>query len=98
MIRLNKTDDISIKFKPFHNCTGELIIGEFFDIGVDKVAQANSIPIDDELAITGALKTATIDFKIKTTELDEEKLYSLVLRTEETGVIHINQIYVNYGY
>lgn len=98
MIRLNKDNDIPIRFKPFHNCTGEKIIGEFFEVGVEKVGSANSIAIDDEEAIEGGLKTETIEFLIDTTGLEEEKTYSLVLRTAETGVIYVNQIFVNYGF
>ncbi|MEC7753774.1 MAG: hypothetical protein VYB44_07075 [Bacteroidota bacterium] len=98
MIRLNKDNDILIKFKPIHNCVGEKIIGEFFEIGVKKVGDANSIPVENVGAIEGALKTDIIEFLIDTTALEEEKTYSIVLRTAETGVIYVNQIYVNYGF
>ena len=98
MIKANKDNDISINFKPRVDCLGEKIIGEFFEIGQASKGSANAIAIDAVGAIEGDLTTEQVTFIADTTSLDEQSFYSIVLRTEETGVIYVDKIYINNGY
>ena len=98
MIRVNKQDQYSIKFRPKYNTLGEKIIGDFYDIGNSRIGSANAISIDQPEAVEGALVDTEISFPLDFSSLEEERVYGLVLRTAETGVIHKEQIYVNYGF
>ena len=95
MYRFNHEEEVDFKFKPGFDCTGEIVIANFYKIGEERVASANTIPTDQPGAIRGSDIQTEIVLPITFQYLTKGERYSLVIRTEETGVIFKTQIYIN---